>query len=251
MVRKPKRVVSKFFPTRTQAVPDYIQKDLDVLFCGINPGSESGAQQRHYAHRSNHFYICVHESGLTSQRLLPSDDWSFPLREPYRLGLTNLAHRPTARSEQLSKNELEAGVPQLIEKVREFQPKVVCFVGKQIGQIFMRVVRQNNLVGEKSKNIQIPRSVLGFWFDPKQGNAFPRGDAGYGVLPACIVHDKSVTLFFSTPSTSARVTHHQLPGKIRIMSHIVPLLASFPDINEDKSSPNEDTKEIKIPCIEY
>lgn len=24
-----------------------------VLFCGINPGAESGAQRHHYAHRSN------------------------------------------------------------------------------------------------------------------------------------------------------------------------------------------------------
>ena len=48
-----------------QRVPDYIVPSLHgafapvrlfsrpVLFCGINPGAESGAQRHHYAHRSN------------------------------------------------------------------------------------------------------------------------------------------------------------------------------------------------------
>lgn len=247
MVRAPRRVVaSRFFAPSAQRVPDYLANGLDVLFCGINPGAESGAQQRHYAHRSNHFYTCVHQSGLTSERLAPTDDWSFPLQEPYKLGLTNLAHRPTARSEQLTKSELAAGVPELIEKVRTYQPKVVCFVGKQIGQTFLRELHTMNWIGTESVSLAIPQSVLGFWFDPKHDDAFPRIDAGYGVLPACVVHDHGVTLFFSTPSTSARVTHHQLPGKVRIMSHLVPLFNHFPEVD---GAGTQGDRIVQVPCI--
>lgn len=234
MVRAPERVTSRFFRKQeAQRVPDYLASGLDVLFCGINPGAESGAQQRHYAHRSNHFYACVHQSGLTTTRLAPSEDHTFPSQEPYRLGLTNLAHRPTRKSEQLAMTELEMGVPELVEKVRTYRPKVVCFVGKQIGQVFLRVLQKTNKVGPTSVSLSFPPSVLGFWFAPKNApdKTFPAIDAGYGVLPACVAHDDgAVTLFFSTPSTSARVTHHQLPGKVRIMSHIVALLAAFPTV---------------------
>lgn len=239
MVRAPQRTTSRFFPQR---VPDYLEHDLDVLFCGINPGAESGAQQRHYAHRSNHFYTCVHQSGLTAERLRPSDDHTFPTRKPYRLGLTNLAHRPTARSEQLVQAELERGVPELLDKVRTYHPKVVCFVGKQIGQVFLRELRAKHYVHNASVELAIPPEILGFWFDPKQHDTFPAKDAGYGVLPACWVEGEHVTLFFSTPSTSARVTHHQLPGKVRIMSHMVPLLAAFPKIGKGAGS-------VRIPRI--
>ncbi|WFD01641.1 thymine-DNA glycosylase [Malassezia obtusa] len=247
MVRAPKRVTSRFFPPAPQRVPDYLEAHLDVLFCGINPGAESGAQQRHYAHRSNHFYTCVHQSGLTSERLQPTDDWTFPNQAPYRLGLTNLAHRPTARSEQLNQAELESGVPELIEKVRTYQPKVVCFVGKQIGQVFLRVLQQKKWADTHTVPLVVPPSVLGFWFDPKTDDSFPRKDAGYGVLPACVVHGEHVTLFFSTPSTSARVTHHQLPGKVRIMSHLIALLAAFPRVDTE---PAHEGRLVHVPCIE-
>lgn len=253
------RVTSRFFPKKEEAeavqrVPDYLEPNLDIVFCGINPGAESGTQQRHYAHRSNHFYLCLYQAGVTKARLLPADDWTFPSLTPYRLGLTNLAHRPTPRSEQLLPSELTDGVPSLLDKVRIYQPRCVCFVGKQIGQVFLRVLQKEGWVGPETTELIVPRSVLGFWFvPPKKGKPadeadmpYPRGDAGYGVLAACMVHANGRrTLFFSTPSSSARVTHHQLPGKVRIMSHLLPLL----DGMREGTCPDDTERLISIPCI--
>ena len=187
----------------------------------------------------------MHRSGLTTEQLTPALDYTFPWRDPYRLGLTNLAHRPTPKSEQLTMGELERGVPELIGKAVEYRPRVVCFVGKQIGQVWLSVLQKRGALDvHPPVRCTVPRSVLGFWFEkPKKGDRrdteFPPQDAGYGVLPACVVHDDgSLTLFFSTPSTSARVTHHQLPGKVRIMSHVSQLLEQFPKAEPNDSEPS-------------
>lgn len=177
-------------------------------------------------------------AGLTSERLTPSQDMTFPTLQPYRLGLTNLAHRPTARSEQLTRMELERGVPELLMKIARYRPRVICFVGKQIADVFMRVVRASHTSG--IVRVPKPLGVLGFWHksehrehsdkDRSDGNGdymyIPKVDVGYGVLPICMPHEQTTinTLFFVTPSTSARVTQHQLPGKVRIMSYIPKLL---------------------------
>ena len=162
----------------------------------------------------------MHGSGLSSDKLTPEQDYMFPTLEPFRLGLTNLAHRPTRRSEQLSLSEQLEGVPDLVRKVRRYRPRIVCFVGKQIAQMFLRGLRGH--LGERT-TVMLPTGVLGHWTD-----AGP--DVGYGVMNACIEHDdRSTTLFFAAPSTSARVTHHQLPDKIRIMRHITTILTTRSD----------------------
>ncbi|SPO30945.1 uncharacterized protein UTRI_05431_B [Ustilago trichophora] len=60
-----------------------------------------------------------------------------------------------------------------------------------------------------------------------KGNS--KDDAGYGILPICVPHSKrhgdtlsldDVTLFFVTPSSSARVTTHFLDDKARILSSL-------------------------------
>ncbi|PKI84416.1 hypothetical protein MVES_001700 [Malassezia vespertilionis] len=183
MVRAPKaqtsRVVSRFFAGEASlAVPDYLASNLDVLFCGINPGTRSAAQGRHYAHPSNHFYQCVHAAGITSELLTPEHDVMFPTLAPHALGLTNLAHRPTRRSEQLRTQELECGVPALVHKVRQYKPRVVCFVGKQIGRVFEKVLAKKHCLGDAA-TLHLPRSVLGFWFDRSSGTkTFPAQDGG-------------------------------------------------------------------------
>lgn len=139
------------------------------------------------------------------------------------MGLTNLVHRATARSEQLTRSELEEGVPELLAKVREYHPRVVCFVGKQIVDVFLRVARAKLAWGEPAV-VSLPPRVLGFWHAARADGEFPAADAGYGVMPICVEHQGRLTLFFVAPSTSARVTHHLLPGKTRIMAHLPPLV---------------------------
>lgn len=194
-----------------------------------------------------HFYRCVHAAGLTARLYTPQEDHLFPHATPYRLGLTNLAHRPTARSEQLTRAELEQGVVPLLRKICEYYPRIVCFVGKHIAEVVLRIVRKTYTLTSHTWNG--PPDLLcadsAMCTEPTT-SAVSQRDRGYGLLPLCIRHAHGYTYLFVTPSTSARVTHHQLDGKSRIMSYLVPILSSL----GENSTSNTTSTPYVIPCLD-
>src|SRR6185369_12862384 len=86
-----------------RTIPDVIAPDLAVLFCGINPGLWSGATGHHFARPGNRFWPALHRGGFTP-RLLRPDEQSELLA--YRLGITNVVARTSARADELSPAEL-------------------------------------------------------------------------------------------------------------------------------------------------
>lgn len=107
-------------------VPDVIGPDLDVLFCGINPGRLSGATGHHFAHPGNRFWKALEASGFTDRRLRPDQQHQML---DYGLGITNLAGRTTATAAELTRDELRDGAAILEDKVARYRPKVVAFLG--------------------------------------------------------------------------------------------------------------------------
>lgn len=76
----------------------------------------------HYAHPSNRFYRILADSGLTDRRLKPEESPTMP--EKYSLGLTDLVARCTARADQVSSLEFQAGAVALLRKIIEYRPKM-------------------------------------------------------------------------------------------------------------------------------
>lgn len=120
-------------PTRAQVaaaggrtIPDVIGPDLAVLFCGINPGLYSGATGHHFARPGNRFWPALHRAGFTPRQLDPSEQDELLA---YRLGITNLVARATARADELSPQELVAGAETLAAKAVRFRPGWVAVVG--------------------------------------------------------------------------------------------------------------------------
>ena len=105
---------------------DRVGPSLGLLFVGINPGLRSAAVGHHFAGPSNRFWVLLHESGLTSDRLTWRDDGSLP---GIGFGLTNLVARPTAGSADLSRDDFVRGERILRRKVRRLRPRIVVFVG--------------------------------------------------------------------------------------------------------------------------
>ena len=283
-------------------LPDLFAEYNDIMFCGINPGVKSSSSGHHFAHRSNHFYPSLHLAGITQHRMQPEQDVEFPYLKPYSLGLTNLAGRPTAEGNELLPSELVDGVPVLLEKIRRWKPKTVCFVGKGISEAFIKGLKQAGAIqqppsAKKRRSSQkthsgaaatiefdskvkledtepslqeaflaapvddeqavpaslpltLPADVLCAYAVPTQENGhaktykgtspqkakkqlYTKGnskdDTGYGILPICVPHSSSkgaclsldqVTLFFVTPSSSARVTTHFVDDKARILKSL-------------------------------
>jgi double-stranded uracil-DNA glycosylase len=107
-------------------IEDVIRPNLDVLFVGINPGLWSGATGHHFARPGNRFWRAIHEAGLTPVLLSP--DRQRELLD-HRLGVINLVNRTTARADELSDEELCAGVAPLVAKVERYRPLKVAFLG--------------------------------------------------------------------------------------------------------------------------
>ena len=102
-------------------LPDVIARDLDVLFCGINPGLYTAAVQQHFGRPGNRFWPAIHKAGFTPRLFHPSEQRQ--LLE-HGCGITNVVARATAAAA-----ELVEGARILGAKVRRYRPRVLAIVG--------------------------------------------------------------------------------------------------------------------------
>ncbi|KAI9320811.1 uracil-DNA glycosylase-like protein [Dichotomocladium elegans] len=170
---------------KDNALADNIDYDLRVLFVGINPGLMSAARGHHFAGPTNHFWPCLSGSGLVDKPLTYLDDNDLP--RLYRLGITNLTSRTSRKASDLTLTEQRAGIPALTCKIRQYRPRIACFVGKGIYEIY---------TGQKC-----PKMGL-------QSKTIPWGNS------------KGLTRIFVMPSTSGIVSAYQKDDKLRFFKEL-------------------------------
>lgn len=127
MPRRPKGpTAAELLAAQGAAISDVIAPDLDVLFCGINPGLYSAATGFHFARPGNRFWPALAAAGFTPTVLAPQQG-----RELLAcgIGITNLVARATAAAADLDDGELRAGRHRLESKVRRYRPYAVAVVG--------------------------------------------------------------------------------------------------------------------------
>jgi TDG/mug DNA glycosylase family protein len=115
------------------ALPDYLREGLALVFVGINPGRRSAATGHHYAGPGNHFWPLLFESGMVSEPLTYEDDARVL---EWNIGLTNMVARSSPSLSDLSLGELREGARLLRRKLLKYRPRVVCFNGKRIYEVF-------------------------------------------------------------------------------------------------------------------
>ncbi len=103
-----------------------IAPDLDVLFCGINPGLYTAAVQQHFGRPGNRFWPTLHKAGFTPHLFHPREQYQL-LKLGY--GITNVVARATAAAAELSDDEFVEGGRVLEAKVRKFAPRYLAIVG--------------------------------------------------------------------------------------------------------------------------
>lgn len=110
------------------ALPDVLAPDLDVLFCGINPGFVSAAAGYHFANPRNDFWRLLADAGFTPRLLDPSEQLEL-LR--YGCGVTNAAPRTTRGSGDLRRGDFAGAAERLLAIATELRPGFIGFVGKE------------------------------------------------------------------------------------------------------------------------
>ncbi|MBZ6395654.1 MULTISPECIES: G/U mismatch-specific DNA glycosylase [Pantoea] len=121
------------------SIRDIISANLNVLFCGINPGQSTAHQGYHFAHPGNRFWKVIHLAGFTQQLLKPEEEQR--LTET-GCGITMLVERPTVQANELAPDELRDGGKRLIEKVLHYQPAALAILGKDA---FRRAFQQSKV----------------------------------------------------------------------------------------------------------
>lgn len=124
---KPTRV--ELEAARGRTIKDVIAPDLDVLFCGINPGLYSGATGHHFARPGNRFWPALHRSGFTPRLLSPFEELELLA---LGLGVTNVVAHTTASAAELTTAEVRAGGRRLVTKVRRYEPRFLALLGVTI-----------------------------------------------------------------------------------------------------------------------
>ena len=107
-------------------VSDLLRPGLKLVFCGYNPSLASGRSGHHYAHPGNRFWRVLFTSGITDRLYEPQEDERLL---SLGIGFTNLCSRPTRRADELTREEIRAGVLTLRQKLEQFRPRVVAYTG--------------------------------------------------------------------------------------------------------------------------
>ncbi|WVR09011.1 hypothetical protein IAU60_006071 [Kwoniella sp. DSM 27419] len=147
--KKPRGYADPAIYKHLRPTNDLLQEGLDIVFCGINPGKRSSMMGHHFAHPSNKFWRSLHQSGLTRRQLDPKEDETMP--DEYGYGLTNLVDRPTSEQSELSTLEMKLNVFNLTTKFMTHRPRVVCFVGKKIWDVYEVVVAKTAVPSDATK----------------------------------------------------------------------------------------------------
>lgn len=108
-------------------LPDILASGLSVVFCGLNPGLTAAISRHHFSSRSNRFWKTLYLAGFTPELVDPAED-SRILQ--YGCGLTVVVDRPTARADEVSRQEFKASQEALHRKVTRFAPTHLAFLGK-------------------------------------------------------------------------------------------------------------------------
>ena len=107
-------------------IPDLVGPGMRLLLVGINPSLWSGWSGRHFGRPSNRLWPTLHQAGLTERRLAPENSAELLAAG---IGITNLVARATARADELTPDEIRAGVPRLARLVARWHPQVVAVLG--------------------------------------------------------------------------------------------------------------------------
>lgn len=110
-----------------QPLPDLIRPNLKAVFAGINPGACAAKAGHHFHGRGNRFWRVLHLAGFTPEQLDASQD---AMLLQHGMGVTAMVDRPTARADQVSKEEFKAAVVGFRKKIELHRPGHIAFLGK-------------------------------------------------------------------------------------------------------------------------
>ncbi|MEL6307224.1 MAG: mismatch-specific DNA-glycosylase [Chloroflexota bacterium] len=129
-------------------LPDVLQTNLDVVFCGTAASVISAREGAYYANPTNAFWRTLHTVGLTPRLLAPSE---FRTVTAYGIGLTDIAKQATGNDSDLSVGDFDAG--SLREKIVQYHPTILAFTSKKGASVFLGTTTGKLSYGKQSEGV--------------------------------------------------------------------------------------------------
>lgn len=107
-------------------LPDILQPNLKIVFCGTAAGAVSASRQEYYAGPGNKFYSILFRTGLTDRLLEPNECESLL---NYGIGLTDVVKSQSGNDDVLKKESFD--VEGFIDKIVKYKPDIIAFNGKK------------------------------------------------------------------------------------------------------------------------
>ncbi|MGC8495801.1 MAG: uracil-DNA glycosylase family protein [Candidatus Micrarchaeia archaeon] len=137
-----------------------LSKNALIMFIGINP--HHGSYMRHVPFSNNKmFWYLLSRAGIIDEPISALRE-DAKLREmyegrfvqKYRLNFLNLVDRPTIDVSELRKGESAYGIRRALRAIKNYKPRLVCFVGKVTYETFSGVKgvhygKQNDILESK------------------------------------------------------------------------------------------------------
>jgi TDG/mug DNA glycosylase family protein len=126
MMNQPRPTKADLLAAAGKALLDVISPDLNILFCGINPGLYSAAVGHHFARPGNRFWPALYVAGFTPRLLSCYEE-----REllSYGYGITNLVRRATASAGEITLTEYREGGRSLVDRLHKYRPRFLAILG--------------------------------------------------------------------------------------------------------------------------
>ena len=122
-------------------LPDYLDRDLDLVVIGQNPSPASIARQCYYGNPRNRFWPAMRGSGLVPEDFVADADGFCWLLEHERIGFTDVVKKSTPGAGDLRAKDFREWAPVLDAHLREYRPRIAWFNGKGVYQSYLRYGR--------------------------------------------------------------------------------------------------------------
>ncbi len=113
-------------------LPDVLERDLDIVFCGTAAGKRSAQRQAYYAGPGNAFWCTLFKVGLTPHLFQPEE---FSQLLTLRMGLTDLVKHSAGNDVDLPRDGFDCD--SLKEKILKYRPKILAFTSKRAAHVFV------------------------------------------------------------------------------------------------------------------
>lgn len=132
----------------TFILPDVLEFNLDIVFCGTAAGDKSAARKAYYAGHGNLFYLTLATCGYTPKLLQPHEYMNLL---DHKIGLTDLAKFTHGMDRNLTESDYDTG--SFSQKILKYKPKVVCFNGKEAASVYLKMKTKQIAYGLQVQSI--------------------------------------------------------------------------------------------------